>query len=558
MKKTSLWIWLAVYALVLFILYYGYNANHVYYAYSIYLHVAVLLLGVWASAGWEQWRILMLGLAALGIVFHVDCMNTPGVRMVDIGSTQVLQPTSDSPADYMERTLCDGTEYKGRARFFKNGIFRKLDFDGAVTVTWPDGDCLYGRYEKGKLKSGRLVLKEEKLVYDGEVRENIAWPRVLWLQGQGVLYTDSALCLAGTFSKGDWGHQGTIYGKSGRRVYETCHADGSYSHVLLSERDAYVGRFRKGTLTGYGRFYYKDGGYYQGFFKDGKFTGTGTLYGADGKQICVGFGNDVHPFSLPELQSRQLAESRMSKKALKGSSETLHQTGVRQRRTPDRPKDDGKKGETAKEKRAKQNATLKKEASYDADFTRRKKLEDRLDAKTRNGKDVAQERPATPTAVERRKAEKPYTINHSSNGSGASSGNKKKSARASYDEFHPLSDSQKPKIVRSDCRLVNGRMEGYGEVRFENGDVYTGYWRNGLRHGHGKMNYANGDIYEGDFVDGRRTGQGVYLTADRQRYKGEFVDGELHGIAVHYDDPTRKIVYNGRWEHGKSVPKKKK
>ena len=68
--------------------------------------------------------------------------------------------------------------------------------------------------------------------------------------------------------------------------------------------------------------------------------------------------------------------------------------------------------------------------------------------------------------------------------------------------------------------------------------------------------YTNGDIYEGDWVDGHRTGQGVYLTAERQRYKGSFVDGELHGPAVHYDDPTRKIVYNGRWEHGKSVPKK--
>ena len=539
MKKTSLWIWLAVYALVLFILYYEYNANHVYYAYSIYLHVAVLLLGIFAPVGWEQWRILMLGLAALGIVFHVESMDTPGVRTVDIGSTQVLQPTSDSPADYMERTLCDGTEYKGRARFFKNGIFRKLDFDGAVTVIWPDGDCLYGRYEKGKLKSGRLVLKEEKLVYDGELRENIAWPRVLWLQGQGILYTDSALCLAGTFSKGDWGHQGTIYGKSGRRVYETCHADGSYSHVLLSEQDAYVGRFRKGTLTGYGRFYYKDGGYYQGFFKDGKFTGTGTLYGADGKQICVGFGNDVHPFSLPELQSRQLAESRRSKKALKGSSETLHQTGVRQRRTPDRPKDDGKKGETAKERRAKQNATSRKEASYDADFTRRKKLEDRLDAQKRNGKDIAQGK----TAIERRRAERAFTIPPPRDKEG-------KIKRTTHDEFHPLSDPPGREITSSDHR------NGYLCVSFENGDIYTGYWRNGLRHGHGKMNYTNGDIYEGDWVDGHRTGQGVYLTAERQRYKGSFVDGELHGPAVHYDDPTRKIVYNGRWEHGKSVPKK--
>lgn len=505
MKNTFLWCIPVGYAAVLFVLYHECAASHVYYAYSAYLHAAAFLLAFFVPAGWKQWRIFMFGLVALGFVLHLRNVDKPGIRTVDIGSVQVLKPTPESPDDYMERTLFDGTEYKGQARFFKDGLFRRLDFDGAVKVRWANGDCLDGWYEKGKLKSGRLVLKEEHYVYDGELSERVARPRAYWLHGQGVLYTDSARCYAGFFSHGCWVGQGIIYGNFGKRRYESKYENNGYGSFLLPARDTYVGRFRKGTLTGFGRFYYKDGGYYQGFFKDGKFTWTGSLYGADGKLICVGLGQDVHPLRLPDELSGKLAASQGKDDEGKASS-----SSVVGKNGKSQPRD----AAARKDVRKVINTIPIKYVAADTESA---------------GLDAAESR-------------------------NASSGRRNKSMRVSHDEFHPLADPPVRKIVKYDCKVVNRCMEGEGTALFDNGDVYMGDWHRGLRHGHGKMNYANGDICDGDWVNGRHTGPGVYLTAGRQRYKGDFVDGELHGIAVHYDDPTRKIIYNGRWEHGKSVP----
>lgn len=37
-------------------------------------------------------------------------------------------------------------------------------------------------------------------------------------------------------------------------------------------------------------------------------------------------------------------------------------------------------------------------------------------------------------------------------------------------------------------------------MKFSNGDVYDGRWKNGMRDGEGVYNYFNGDKYEGNWV----------------------------------------------------------
>ncbi len=42
---------------------------------------------------------------------------------------------------------------------------------------------------------------------------------------------------------------------------------------------------------------------------------------------------------------------------------------------------------------------------------------------------------------------------------------------------------------------------GYGAIRYSNGDEYVGDWLDDKKHGAGSYTWANGDKYEGVFRD---------------------------------------------------------
>lgn len=44
---------------------------------------------------------------------------------------------------------------------------------------------------------------------------------------------------------------------------------------------------------------------------------------------------------------------------------------------------------------------------------------------------------------------------------------------------------------------MNDKREGHGMYRWSNGDVYTGYWKNGKMHGRGRKEMADGSVYDG-------------------------------------------------------------
>lgn len=64
---------------------------------------------------------------------------------------------------------------------------------------------------------------------------------------------------------------------------------------------------------------------------------------------------------------------------------------------------------------------------------------------------------------------------------------------------------------------------------YENGDKYSGNFKNGLRHGKGTYIHADGEKYVGDWEYGNRTGFGELITTHGYNYKGEFVDNQMHG-----------------------------
>jgi 1-phosphatidylinositol-4-phosphate 5-kinase len=53
------------------------------------------------------------------------------------------------------------------------------------------------------------------------------------------------------------------------------------------------------------------------------------------------------------------------------------------------------------------------------------------------------------------------------------------------------------------------KEHGYGVKVFADLSRYSGYWKDGLPEGRGEMKYGNGDVYSGDFVNGVREGKGT-------------------------------------------------
>ena len=104
----------------------------------------------------------------------------------------------------------------------------------------------------------------------------------------------------------------------------------------------------------------------------------------------------------------------------------------------------------------------------------------------------------------------------------------------------------------------NGCIEGQGEVRFANKDLYQGEFLRGVKHGQGTYTYrlgiilylvpwtttsilvgdmysvcSNGDIYSGEWREGVMQGQGDFCSQNGgYSYSGSFENGLRHGSGV--------------------------
>ena len=106
----------------------------------------------------------------------------------------------------------------------------------------------------------------------------------------------------------------------------------------------------------------------------------------------------------------------------------------------------------------------------------------------------------------------------------------------------------------------NGLRKGKGTMKYNNGDIYEGEWkedkpdgegkyffknkssykgnfREGLREGKGTMKYNNGDIYEGEWKEDVAEGYGIYYVKEDKEWRvGNFVDGSLTGKGAILDE----------------------
>ena len=92
---------------------------------------------------------------------------------------------------------------------------------------------------------------------------------------------------------------------------------------------------------------------------------------------------------------------------------------------------------------------------------------------------------------------------------------------------------------------------GFGVVKYPNGDkyegdfmndefhgkgkyitmemTYEGEWYRGYCHGFGKEMWEDGSFFQGYFQNGVKHGNGTYLWGDGSSYEGEWRDGKMEG-----------------------------
>lgn len=72
-------------------------------------------------------------------------------------------------------------------------------------------------------------------------------------------------------------------------------------------------------------------------------------------------------------------------------------------------------------------------------------------------------------------------------------------------------------------------VNGIGKYVYDNGDVYTGSFKNDLREGSGSFVYSDGEKFSGTYLEDKKQGPGEYNFKNGDKYVGEFQNGQING-----------------------------
>ena len=89
--------------------------------------------------------------------------------------------------------------------------------------------------------------------------------------------------------------------------------------------------------------------------------------------------------------------------------------------------------------------------------------------------------------------------------------------------------------------------DGFGRIKYDNGQEYIGEFKNGDPHGYGQTMYINNDMYIGEYNNGKKHGLGIILYKNGNKYLGSFENGKQEGYAIKYEGGTRLIT---EWDKG--------
>lgn len=88
------------------------------------------------------------------------------------------------------------------------------------------------------------------------------------------------------------------------------------------------------------------------------------------------------------------------------------------------------------------------------------------------------------------------------------------------------------KLTFSNCvyegEVVDGKTNGVGVLKFNNGNVCIGEFLNNQINGYGEYKFTNGDRFRGFFINGKRHGLGIF-ECDKYVVQGEYVNDKRNG-----------------------------
>ena len=129
-------------------------------------------------------------------------------------------------------------------------------------------------------------------------------------------------------------------------------------------------------------------------------------------------------------------------------------------------------------------------------------------------------------------------------------------------EIHNLKLFKKgPLLFNNNNLIYNGSWnsqflkEGFGISIDQEGNKYTGYWKNDTFEGHGRIISIQGDYYEGNWNKGNIEGQGIFYSSMKKiKYEGEFKNNKFNGEGKLFYQ-NEKIMYEGSFIDGKKEGK---
>ncbi|XP_075898354.1 alsin isoform X5 [Nelusetta ayraudi] len=107
-------------------------------------------------------------------------------------------------------------------------------------------------------------------------------------------------------------------------------------------------------------------------------------------------------------------------------------------------------------------------------------------------------------------------------------------------------------------RWIGGKPDSRGVLKWPDGRLYTGTFKNGLEDGVGelmapsKTSSNQSDYYQGEWREGRMHGQGCYKYSSGEVYQGSFVQQQRHGHGTLRSgklNTSCPSVFIGQWQH---------
>ncbi|KAL7535408.1 hypothetical protein ACHAWF_005158 [Thalassiosira exigua] len=92
-------------------------------------------------------------------------------------------------------------------------------------------------------------------------------------------------------------------------------------------------------------------------------------------------------------------------------------------------------------------------------------------------------------------------------------------------------------------KFKDGFIEGRGTICFHDGTEYAGQWKRNRFHGEGTRRFNNGNVYSGNYDSGKRQGQGKCYFANGDTYVGDWKDDTINGFGrYYYNNGHRQVV----------------